>query len=46
VALDDWSARDRRQLAALLDRFRESLLATEPDETGWSVGKTDARHSG
>ena len=40
VALDDWSARDRRQLAALLDRFRESLLATEPDETGWSVGKS------
>jgi DNA-binding MarR family transcriptional regulator len=40
VALDDWSARDRRQLATLLDRFRESLLATEPDETGWSVGKT------
>jgi DNA-binding MarR family transcriptional regulator len=46
VALDDWSARDRRQLATLLDRFRESLLATEPDETGWSVGKTDAMHSG
>ena len=40
VALDDWSARDRRQLAELLDRFRESLLATEPDETGWSVGKS------
>jgi DNA-binding MarR family transcriptional regulator len=40
VALDDWSARDRRQLATLLDRFREALLATEPDETGWSVGKS------
>ncbi len=40
VALDDWSARDRRQLATLLDRFRESLLATEPDETGWAVGKS------
>jgi DNA-binding MarR family transcriptional regulator len=40
VALDDWSARDRQQLGALLDRFRMALLATEPDETGWSVGKS------
>jgi DNA-binding MarR family transcriptional regulator len=40
VALDDWSPRDRQQLAALLDRFRTALLATEPDETGWSVGKS------
>jgi DNA-binding MarR family transcriptional regulator len=40
VALGDWSARDRAQLAALLDRFRESLLTTEPDESGWAVGKT------
>jgi DNA-binding MarR family transcriptional regulator len=40
VALDDWSARDRRQLAALLDRFRTALLATEPDDTGWAVGKS------
>ena len=40
VALDDWSVRDRRQLASLLDRFRVALLATEPDETGWSVGKS------
>jgi DNA-binding MarR family transcriptional regulator len=37
VALDDWSARDRAQLADLLDRFRRALLATEPDETGWAV---------
>jgi DNA-binding MarR family transcriptional regulator len=37
VALDDWSARDRAQLADLLDRFRAALLATEPDETGWAV---------
>jgi DNA-binding MarR family transcriptional regulator len=37
VALDDWSARDRAQLAVLLDRFRRSLLATEPDESGWAV---------
>lgn len=37
VALDDWSARDRAQLADLLDRFRSSLLATEPDESGWAV---------
>jgi hypothetical protein len=37
VALDDWSPRDRRQLAELLDRFRASLLATEPDESGWAV---------
>jgi DNA-binding MarR family transcriptional regulator len=40
VALDDWSARDRAQLATLLDRFRTALLATEPDETGWAVGKS------
>ncbi len=40
VALDDWSARDRAQLAALLDRFRVSLLDTEPDESGWAVGKS------
>jgi DNA-binding MarR family transcriptional regulator len=39
VALDDWSARDRTQLAELLDRFRVALLATEPDESGWAVGK-------
>lgn len=37
VALDDWSARDRTQLADLLDRFRVALLATEPDESGWAV---------
>jgi DNA-binding MarR family transcriptional regulator len=37
VALDDWSARDRAQLADLLDRFRAALLATEPDESGWAV---------
>jgi DNA-binding MarR family transcriptional regulator len=40
VALADWSARDRAQLAELLDRFRRALLATEPDESGWAVGKT------
>jgi DNA-binding MarR family transcriptional regulator len=40
VALDDWSPRDRAQLADLLDRFRTSLLATEPDESGWAVGKS------
>jgi DNA-binding MarR family transcriptional regulator len=40
VALDDWSARDRAQLADLLDRFREALLATEPDESGWAVKPT------
>ena len=37
VALDDWSADDREQLADLLDRFRAALLATEPDESGWAV---------
>jgi DNA-binding MarR family transcriptional regulator len=37
VALDDWPARDRAQLADLLDRFRVALLATEPDESGWAV---------
>jgi DNA-binding MarR family transcriptional regulator len=37
VALEDWSARDRAQLAELLDRFRVALLAAETDETGWSV---------
>jgi DNA-binding MarR family transcriptional regulator len=40
VALEDWSARDRAQLAELLDRFRVALLAAETDESGWSVGKT------
>ena len=40
VALDDWSARDRAQLATLLDRFRTALLATEPDESGWAVNKS------
>jgi DNA-binding MarR family transcriptional regulator len=39
VALEDWSARDRAQLAELLDRFRVSLLAAETDESGWSIGK-------
>ena len=39
VALGDWSARDRALLAELLDRFRVALLATEPDESGWAVGK-------
>ena len=40
VALEDWSADDRAQLAELLDRFRVALLAAETDESGWSVGKT------
>jgi DNA-binding MarR family transcriptional regulator len=39
VALDDWPARDRAQLANLLDRFRTALLATEPDESGWAATK-------
>jgi DNA-binding MarR family transcriptional regulator len=39
VALDDWPAHERAQLADLLDRFRVALLATEPDESGWAVGK-------
>ena len=43
VALDDWSTRDRAQLATLLDRFRTALLATEPDESGWAVNKTSER---
>lgn len=37
VALDDWSVRDREQLGELLDRFRVALLASVPDESGWSV---------
>ncbi len=40
VALEDWSARDRAQLADLLDRFRLALLAAETDESGWAIGKT------
>ncbi len=40
VALEDWSAPDRAQLAELLERFRVSLLAAETDESGWSIGKT------
>jgi DNA-binding MarR family transcriptional regulator len=43
VALDDWSAQDRAQLAALLDRFRIALLQAETDESGWSVGKVGER---
>lgn len=43
VALDDWSARDRSQLAELLDRFRVALLAAETDETGWSVRNAATR---
>jgi DNA-binding MarR family transcriptional regulator len=45
VALEDWSARDRSQLAELLDRFRVALLAAETDESGWSVrnGASQAR---
>jgi DNA-binding MarR family transcriptional regulator len=41
VALAGWSARDRRLLAELLDRFRIGLLETEADETGWSVRRTE-----
>jgi len=40
VALEDWSARDRAQLADLLDRFRAALLATEPDASGWAATKS------
>ena len=40
VALEDWSAPDRAQLAQLLDRFRVALLRAETDESGWAVGKT------
>ena len=43
VALEDWSAQDRAQLAALLDRFRIALLQAETDESGWSVGKAGER---
>ena len=43
VALEDWSATDRAQLAALLDRFRIALLQAETDESGWSVGKAAER---
>ncbi len=43
VALEDWSAHDRAQLAELLDRFRVALLAAETDESGWSVGKAGER---
>jgi DNA-binding MarR family transcriptional regulator len=43
VALDDWTARDRAHLADLLDRFRVSLLATEPDESGWATTKAQER---
>lgn len=39
VALAGWSARDRRLLAQLLERFRAGLLASEADEKGWSVRK-------
>jgi DNA-binding MarR family transcriptional regulator len=39
VALSDWPAEDRAELARTLDRFRASLLAARSDETGWAVGK-------
>jgi DNA-binding MarR family transcriptional regulator len=39
VALDDWSADDRAALALLLQRFRDDLLRTRTDESGWSIGK-------
>lgn len=41
VALAGWSARDRRLLAELLDRFRTGLLASEADEGGWSVRRSE-----
>ena len=37
VALRDWPATDRAQLAALLDRFRRALLDVRVDRWGWSV---------
>ena len=40
VALSDWRVTDRHALALLLDRFREDLLRTRTDETGWSVHKS------
>jgi DNA-binding MarR family transcriptional regulator len=37
VALASWSPHDREQLVELLDRFRQSLLHTTTDSSGWSV---------
>jgi DNA-binding MarR family transcriptional regulator len=39
VAMGDWPARDREQLASLLRRLREALLEVHADASGWSVGK-------
>ena len=37
VAMASWSASDRHQLALLLGRLQEDLLAAGTDETGWAV---------
>lgn len=42
VAMSDWSSADRKELAELLDRFRNALRHTRTDATGWSVGKEEA----
>jgi DNA-binding MarR family transcriptional regulator len=39
VAMADWPAADREQLAALLGRLRQALLEVHADASGWSVGK-------
>jgi DNA-binding MarR family transcriptional regulator len=39
VALSDWRDDDRALLAELLARFRDALLHTRTDDTGWSVRK-------
>jgi DNA-binding MarR family transcriptional regulator len=37
VALADWAPTDRARLGQLLERLRADLLATQLDESGWSV---------
>jgi DNA-binding MarR family transcriptional regulator len=39
VAMGDWPAKDREQLASLLARLRAALLEVHADASGWSVGK-------
>lgn len=43
AALADWSDDDRQQLAHLLDRFRQALLAAEVDDHGWSRPREASR---
>jgi DNA-binding MarR family transcriptional regulator len=40
VAMSDWSEKDRKRLAELLERFRVGLLEAQIDDSGWAVART------